>query len=403
LPDWRDDAGRRFIRPFPTQAAANQYLGEIEAKLERGTFKAPDELPTFKTVAADWLAEKVPNVQVATIAQYEVHLDLHLVPALGAHRVDRIRVKHIERFCRERLAAKLAPQTVNKLLTTATAVFNYAMRHEYIDRNPAAVRGRCRRVVSAPSVSALAELPPESEDGAIDPSTVLAAAQARQVIAKATPGMYQTFLLTAVLTGGRVGELTALTWNDVDLGAGRLTIRRSVSWAKRRGAEATGPSYKPPKTKSGIRRVPLRPELIAVLKRWKLACPPTADGWVFPSETGTTPVHRSTLAHKALHPACDAAKLPRVRIHSLRHSFASTLLMAGKSETEVAKLCGHKDSSITRRVYAHWLGNDHDPAALESLDGIATDALSALGDVVPPRAVETNGNKIGAAGGPRKS
>ncbi len=176
------------------------------------------------------------------------------------------------------------------------------------------------------------------------------------------------------------GELTALTWNDVDLAAGRLTIRRSVSWARRRDdKEGRGrPTYGPPKTSAGRRRIPLRPELVAVLKRWKLACPPTEEGWVFPSANGT-PVHRSTLAHKALHPACDAAKVQRVRVHSLRHTFASTLLMAGRPDTEVAKLCGHKDSAITRRVYAHWLGGDHDAGALASLDGIATDAAKALG------------------------
>jgi len=137
--------------------------------------------------------------------------------------------------------------------------------------------------------------------------------------------------------------------------------------------------------------------LAAVLRRWKLACPPTADGWVFPSDTGTTPVHRSTLAHKALHPACDAAGLSRVRIHSLRHTFCSTLLMAGRPDTEVAKLAGHKDASVTRRIYAHWLTDDHDASALDSLDGIAADALAALGEVVPPRTVETDGNKQGRA------
>ena len=137
--------------------------------------------------------------------------------------------------------------------------------------------------------------------------------------------------------------------------------------------------------------VPLRPELVAVLRRWKLACPPTADDWVFPSDTGKTPVHRATLAHKGLHPACDAAKLSRVRVHSLRHTFCSTLLMAGRPDTEVAKLAGHRDSSVTRRIYAHWLNPDHDPAALESLDGIATDALAALGEALPA-AVETDGS-----------
>jgi hypothetical protein len=74
------------------------------------------------------------------------------------------------------------------------------------------------------------------------------------------------------------------------------------------------------------------------------------------------------------------------------HTFCSTLLMAGRPDTEVAKLAGHKDSSVTRKVYAHWLNPDHDPAALESLDGIATDALAALGEALPA-AVETTGNK----------
>jgi len=71
--------------------------------------------------------------------------------------------------------------------------------------------------------------------------------------------------------------------------------------------------------------------------------------------------------------------------------------MAGRPDTEVAKLAGHKDASVTRRIYAHWLTDDHDPAALESLDGIAADARAALGEVVPPRAVETDGNKRGRA------
>ena len=81
--DYRDDDGRRFIKAFADQASANRHLGEIETKLERGTFKAPDELPTFAAVAADWLAEKAPKRARRDIAQYQVHLDLHLMTALG--------------------------------------------------------------------------------------------------------------------------------------------------------------------------------------------------------------------------------------------------------------------------------------------------------------------------------
>src|SRR5262245_34398798 len=78
--DWRDDDGKRFIKPFADKSGAHQFLGEIEKKLERGTFKAPETLPTFETLAADWLAERATNVCVATIAGYQAHIDLHLVP-----------------------------------------------------------------------------------------------------------------------------------------------------------------------------------------------------------------------------------------------------------------------------------------------------------------------------------
>lgn len=137
--DWRDDDGRRYWKSFDTQEDANIHLGKVTEKLKRGTFQRPAEVPTVDAVARDWLAEKAETVRLSTLAQWEVHLDLHILRALGPLRVDQVRVKHLEVFRRERLAAGLKPQTVNKLLTTASAVFAYAMRHEYIDRNPAAV------------------------------------------------------------------------------------------------------------------------------------------------------------------------------------------------------------------------------------------------------------------------
>jgi len=168
-------------------------------------------------------------------------------------------------------------------------------------------------------------------------------------------------------TQRRVG----LTWADVDLAAGKLHIRRSVSWPKRRGTKETQARIYKPKTKSGTRTIPMRPELVAALKRWKLACPPTEKGWVFPGETGE-PKHRSTIIHKGLHPACDAAGVPRVGIHSLRHTFASTLLAAGRTPAEVAALCGHKGPAVTMRIYAHWLANGHAADALDAADHAAS-------------------------------
>jgi integrase len=202
----------------------------------------------------------------------------------------------------------------------------------------------------------------------------------RPIPCQSAPGLYQTFLLTTILTGARVGEITGLTWADVDLGAGKLQIRRSVSWAKPRGQKETEARFYKPKTKGSLRTVPMLPELTAALKRWKLQCPPTPHNLVFPSSDGT-PKHRSTITHDGLRPALTAAGLPMVGLHSLRHTLASTLLMAGRTAPEVAKLCGHAGPDVTNRVYAHWLKGDQHAEALAALGG--GDSVVANGSKKP--------------------
>lgn len=186
------------------------------------------------------------------------------------------------------------------------------------------------------------------------PDRVLSPDEASRLIAEADQGYYRTFFLTAVLTGARVGELTALTWPDVDFDAATIAIRRSVSWAKDRTSEGTSkPRFYEPKTPSSRRLIPLTPELLSALKRWKLACPPSALGLVFPNAEGT-PRHRSTIAQEGLRPALKRAKLRQVTIHSLRHTFASALIIDGQKVTRVADLLGHSDPGVTLKVYAHW-------------------------------------------------
>jgi integrase len=77
---------------------------------------------------------------------------------------------------------------------------------------------------------------------------------------------------------------------------------------------------------------------------------------VFPSADGT-PRHRSTIAHHGLRPALKRAGLQHVTIHSLRHTFASGLIMQGRPVTEVAALLGHKSPIITLSVYSHRFRN----------------------------------------------
>jgi integrase len=127
----------------------------------------------------------------------------------------------------------------------------------------------------------------------------------------------------------RVDFREALRWSDIDLQAGKIFVRRSLSWARLKSE--TGPArprFYEPKTKSGIRTLPAPPELLSALRVWKLECPKGELDLVFAAPTGL-PAHRSNVLRYGLYRALRRAGLRRVDMHSLRHSFASALIMAG--------------------------------------------------------------------------
>lgn len=350
--DFRDQNGVRRWQTYTTREEADTALSKLVPALRQGTYRPASALPNLETVAREWFATKSGH-RVSSQAGWQVHLETHILPKLGHRRIDHVNVADVDNFREDRRAAGLAPRTVNKLLTTLAAVFAFAERRELVTRNPAAVAERCRLSADEISMQPVISTEEEDVDGQVSPDEVLSPEQASHLIASAPTGFYRTFLLTAVLTGARVGELTALTWDDVDFATGRLKIRRSLSWAKLKGEKDSRPRFYEPKTKSGKRTIDLAPTLVSALRPWKLACPKGPLNLVFPTDDGT-PKHRSTITHHGLRPALKEAKLPQVTLHSLRHTCASALILAGTDCLEVAKFLGHAKPTVTMSVYAHW-------------------------------------------------
>ena len=121
-------------------------------------------------------------------------------------------------------------------------------------------------------------------------------------------------------------------------------VRRALSWARTRKDKdkdrPNGPRFFPPKTKAGRRDIPIPPELVEALRAWRRDCR-TPFGLVFPRLGGTGAMHRKVLYDQGLLPALKAAGLGHFTIHSLRHSFASSLAAAGRPPTEIAGYLGH--------------------------------------------------------------
>jgi integrase len=131
-----------------------------------------------------------------------------------------------------------------------------------------------------------------------------------------------------------------------------MMIRRSLSWARLKGEEVR-PRYFPPKTKAGRRMFSIPALLVTDLKYWKLQCPHSEEGIVFPTSEGK-PVCRDWLLRIAFYPALARARLRRVTFHTLRHSCASAMIAAGAPITEVQHRLGHANPAITLQVYSHF-------------------------------------------------
>lgn len=352
--DFRDQLGRRHFKFFETRKAADDHLSTVIKDVKAARYRSPADLPTFATVAERWLEGKRDH-PASTFGYLQNHVVNHLVPAFGAFRIDRVTPQAVEQFRNEKWQGLkdvpgvpdvpgLARSTVNQVLQTLGAILDYALTLDHVTRNAARLVRRVRRERKAGQAGELA----------VDPREVLTAEQAGRLIGAAPAGLSRTFIQTALLTGCRSGELLALAWDAVDLDRRKLRIERSLSWApgREKGYGTSEPVFGPPKSDSSYRTLDLAPELVHVLKVWKLQAP--ASELVFPNQTGR-PMHAAFL-HKGLRQALDACPgLPRVDLHGLRHSFASIAISQLRlPPTQVAKLLGHKDASITLDTYSHW-------------------------------------------------
>lgn len=281
----------------------------------------------FADFAGHWKDARRADWKPTALRGYEQILRVHLVPAFRGRTVRSITAEDVQRYKSDRLSKDgLAPKTVNNHLGVLGSLFEDAVKWRYAEHNPARQVKPCR-----------ADRVDEDFDfwTAEESDSFLAAIM--EVRPRWTP-----FFLTALRTGLRLGELAALRWTDVDFVARKVHVRRSFS----HGAETL------PKSGKG-RSIPMSPRLYSTLAEHKLAH--GGGERVFLSDEGE--VLDSNRVKHAFWAGIKAADVRRIRIHDLRHSFASQLVIAGESLFKVQTLLGHSDSTMTQR-YAHLRAED---------------------------------------------
>jgi integrase len=320
---------------------ARRQRDQLSAKAQTGQLAEPNRI-TFAELAGTWL-EGFHSLVAAgeradrTLENYTYHLDKHLLPALGHRRLQEISTDDIAQLIASLRAKGLSAKTINGALVPLGRILKHALRRGHITSNPLdrleqherpRNSRREQRVLNHDEISRLlnASLP-----------------------------RYQPFIATAIYTGMRLSELLGLTWADIDFDQDAIHVRYQLSRA-RQGK----PAHRAPlKTRAATRDIPLPPQLAALLRRHKLASRHSAESdYVFATGSGTPlssrNVERRGLGHAADKAGLNADGQPRLRVHDLRHTYASHLIIDLKLDiAQVSRILGHARPSITLDTYTH--------------------------------------------------
>jgi integrase len=299
---------------------------------------------TLADAWALWLAYRQAGtrpLRASTLADYESIYRAHIGPRLGEAALAAIDGAVIARFAVALHAAGVRPKRAGNVLVPLRACLRWHHRIGSLERDPSKWFD-----ASAP---------------AADERRILTLAQVETLVA-ATPPAYRAFVMTAAYTGMRMGELRALTWDDMDL------VARTASVSKTYYRQQLQRS-----TKTGHDRVaPLPAHVADALREWRAHCPPSPNGLVFPRPSGR-PIDSDDFRRRVFHPAVAAAGLPRgLRFHDLRHTSASLYLQHGATVREVMEIHGWRQMQTAMR-YLH---------TVESLNAAADRLSAARGDCI---------------------
>jgi integrase len=257
----------------------------------------------------------------STRAAYECYLKAWVLPRWGTYRIDQVKPVAVEAWLD---GIKRANGTKAKIRNLMSAVFQHAMRYEWMDRNPIQLVRQSAKREKVPDVLELAEL---------------------QLLLTKLDVRERTLALLDAATGLRVSELLAIRWSDIDFENLELSVTRSI-WHQVVGDCKTEASAKP---------VPLDNYMAEDLLRWRRQSPyPMDDDWVFasPAKKGKQPYWPDNLMKRYIKPVARKAGINKnIGWHTFRHSFGTLLKANGEDVKTVQELLRHANSRITLDVY----------------------------------------------------
>ena len=284
----------------------------------------------FKKVVELWQADKQQYVKKSTFAAYSLLITNHLLPAFASNA--DIREEDVQQFVFAKLDEGLSQKSVKDILIVLKMVLRFGVKYNLIVHRQIDIR-----------------FPTERERQEVE---VLSKSSQRKIMEFARENFtFQNLGIYICLSAGlRIGEVCALTWNDIDAELGVISITKTiqriyyVGGAERR----TEVIIDTPKSKNSIREIPMTKDLLRMVKPLKKVV--NGSFYVLTNSSAPTEPRTYRNYYKRLMKQLD---IPALKFHGLRHSFATRCIESNCDYKTVSVLLGHSNISTTLNLYVH--------------------------------------------------
>ena len=332
-----------------TYEEVEQQLVKIQTELNSNTFIEPN-----KITVAQWLDRwlktyKNDSLTQSTYISYKGIIKNHVTPYIGGIRLQSLTLDILQDFfnkktveINERTKKPLSTKTLKNMKTMLVTALKQAVISDIIAKNPA-------EYITLPKIE-----PKEMR--------VLTRQEQMRLLetAKRSNSRYTILLYLALCTGMREGEISALTWNDIDFDRGIISVNKTLMRVQKKDGAGTEIKITPPKSQKSDRVIPMQRFLITELKKYyaRIAAEKLLVGsaynnkmYVVCNELGGFIEPRQI--QKIFKTFTAAAELENVNFHALRHTFATRAVESGMDIKTLSTLLGHADIQTTLNRYAH--------------------------------------------------
>ena len=349
--------GKRVSKTFKVRKEAQEWINTITGQVRQGLTYSSAKT-TVDELLTEWLNIKRTKSRPATNESYSRLARLYISPALGALRLQELNAAKIQKFYSTMEKQGTGKRTIELTHTILHGFLSHAQKLGLIAQNWAAL-------VEVPR-------PDKRKMSVWDESQV---SQFLMTV-KGEP-----FYRLAFATGMRRGELIGLQWKDMDWNTGMLHVKRQAY-----EPEGGGFIFQAPKTERGRRGIRLGKGLLEALRVHFTQTIPlmmaiAGEDWqdydlIFPSSKGTP--RNGYNVSKEFHELAGQAGLPLIRLHDIRRTAASIMLLHGEPPVRVAGILG-QSVAVLLSTYAHYIEDDQERAS-QIMDDITTTTTFELKD-----------------------